>query len=483
MHLEKQFFLFLRISSAVVFLAFAFTIFGCSPIEVVSSSDSTNSDAAEVSVDDESDIDISTPFYSLNLPESWAGEYRYTYAPQENCLSGSKEDGAVMGHTLSLFLEGSNQADFFVTVSRTPAQDHEALHPQGTFCSQDVGQVEEGGYTWTVVVSKAIQPWEKDYDDNKVKSLVNQYASYVIPKFDPADVKDDTIFLGFLGTDSGNEWSHGEGKEVTENRIQSILSAGHWDGTNTGLNKSTVRENDSKYDFDFSSLSFDGSKITYEIPLSAQSVNRSYWSSKNRASTISYELRGWQSWTDAQPYKDKKTLQKYGVALNLVESSDGGSTWSKVEYLLYDAVPYGGADNPVAFVCLGKQGSLAYYTLNDPILRDSADSQVSYASEARSLMNQAITSGDYKQETSGCFDFPPLNASTEIVWALPAKFEDYKFKETNGYYIKVRYPAGSSLKFKGDAYEVFYVYDYGNGHIKLLPTTVSYAGGQYSDLF
>lgn len=419
-------------------------------------------------VNNEDENTITTPFYSVHLPDSWQGRYHHQYSSPEYSLTGDTEFGPTYGHSLSIFLDDSKQCEFFVTATKRIEKDGDPVFPQGRLYNRCVGEVQCENETWSIIVSKASLSQSDENDDSEV--LFDEYCSYVTPGLN-MQACSDCDFINFLGSETGEEWSHGESEKYAKERIEGILKSGIWGGTNSGFREGTVRERDTNFYFDFAALSFGDGRLDYLVPLSDDSISISY-PDETRSATSQWKLLNWSAYTDQPSYTDtEQSLHKIGLTLEIAESSDDGETWRKQSYLLYSAVPYAASSGfgNLNYLCFGKPEHASYYTLENVVVEAVKDQERCLSEANKLLLSYRQTEGD--DELS--------DPNLKCAFALPALFEDYSFDVVDGYYIKME----DTLNEDTAIYKVFYIYENGDGSITAHPTAQVDTVGKHSDLF
>ena len=408
--------------------------------------------------------EIITPLYSIHLPIAWRGRARCQYVPFETCLTESRDYGPCFGYECSVYLDDSKTAEFFVMATKPAAGQQGPFYPQGTVHSIAVGQVMIDGQPWDVMICRAFGVNSSQDLLVDGANILETYSSYITVAFQPEDVVDDASFIGFLSSPIGDAWGSSAGKEYVANRMAKILTKGHWDAAEPAWRLTSVSRRDEHFSFDYASLSFTDSSMSYSIwPGISSLFSQNAW-----FSSFDYRIYSWEPWANSAPYEDVETdTKQFGVSLTLAFSADQGVTWEQTGYLLYEAVPYAGNESITPFLCLGKEGVSGYYTVDEPHIRDSVTNQTTYIAEAKKLYRNAFELGTGADEWSYNYGYPFLTGEEEVVWALPSQFENYKFEPVTGYYIKVFRPAGSSVDYAYDSFFTLYIYDYGDNSIKL----------------
>lgn len=421
--------------------------------------------------------DIVTPLYSITIPPEISEMARWSYRGMPD--NGNAESFGVFAQETNVFFGEGQMTAFFVTATWNAQGDEETLYPQGDFENAIAGEIEHGDRRWYILVSRASKAFLETSGKECPTSDygIEEIASWVHVGFDPEAVTDDRVFVSFLESSIGDEWSHSDGLDYTKSRLASILESGYWDVTYPGLTEETVRQRDDTSTFDFTSVSFRNGSIEREIPLSmgyAQSVTNS-----TLPSPALYEVFDWEPHSSDSAYEDPDTdVTESGVKLTLIVSLDDGMNWDKRALLFYEALPYALATAD-PFLVMTNSSNNCLYTLNDPIIRDAVDHRELYLAEARLLVERALSEQESSFDLSG-FGYlaEATTSSDQVEWALPAKFENNKFDETSGHYVKLRYPSSSLPAGSEDSEQDFfctaYVYDYGNGTVYFTWTTSIY---------
>lgn len=441
------------------------------------------------------DITIATPFYTIQLPSSYEGRIKWRYMPYETPYTGDFDNGPIVGHSTSLFIDGSSYAEFFVMISKPGQGSAEPLGPQGMFCREHVGKVECGGSEWDVLLCAAFSvDDEGNANTDEVLAKLEQYKEYVSVGFAPEQVDDESVFLGFLSTELGSRWAQSEeGADKAESKIHAILESGSWDSLSPDNGASYIRGRDDNSAFDYASMRFDEGEIVYEIAPSFFSLRASHGITSfdrvpsntpllSRSESALYEINSWEPFQKSEG-EAAESAQKCGIRLSLIESRDGGSSWVKEQYLLYgmslgtpseDYSESGGSETAtpsMTVACLGKPNCDSYYTKDDPTIRGAAEKQEEYLDEARALYRAAFNSGtvstydEFSQQESVFGSLP--SEEDEVIWALPMKFEDYRFDTSIGYCIKIARTAENEEGQEIATNEVLFLYDDGNGKAML----------------
>lgn len=487
------------LAAIILTLALSFVLISCSAAgdqdPNMEESPSQNKSGTFEDAPNEEGVEIATPFYTIQLPASFDGRVKWRYMPYETPYTGDFNNGPVVAHSTSVFLDGSSYAEFFVMISKPESGSTEPIGPQGMFCSEHAGKIECCGSEWDVLVCA---PFKADGDGNanvdEVSEKLRQYKSFVSANFAPEQVVDDSVFLGFLSTELGSRWAQSEeGANEAESKIQAVLESGSWDSITPDNGESYVRGRDDNSAFDYASLNFGGDEIEYEVApsffsLTASQSATAYDRSPRRSPLLGretpalYEINSWEPFQESEG-EGQQVINKRGVKLYLIESRDGGTTWVKEPYLLYgmshgipseDYSESGGSetDTPsMTVACLGKPNCESCYTKNNPAMRSASENQGAYLDEARALYQAAFDSGtvstyeEYSQQESMFGSLP--SKDDEVIWALPMKFEDYRFDVSDGYCIKIARIAENKEDQPIATNEVLFVYDDGNGKAML----------------
>lgn len=464
----------------------ALTLAGLSASTLLSACSSSDTDSEEPPADSAQDEgqqeeptpssdgtpDIVTPLYSITLPPEMKERARWTF---QGMSDGENPEslGAVFAQDTNVFLDDDSTVAFFVEAIWNMHDDKKVFYPQGDFDNAVAGSVEFNGKNWYIVVSRAAKEFLDSVGERcpTADYEIEEIASWVTVDFNPEAVTDNLVFVSFLESSIGDEWSHGDGADVSKERLTSVLESGHWDVTYPELTETTVRARGDTSSFDFSSLSFHDGQIQRDIPLTVEYVPSS--SDTVLPSPAQYEVFDWEPYSLSSTFENPDTdTARSGVKITLIVSLDEGLNWGKRTFLLYEALPYALTENG-PFLVMTSEYHEGIYKLDDPIIRDAADRQDEYLAEARSLVGRALS----EQGSILEFDFSRYPAgeptsADQVTWALPASFENNKFDAAPGYYVKLRYPSSSYRSFyPRDSTEDFfctaYVYDYGNGAVCL----------------
>ena len=157
-----------------------------------------------------------------------------------------------------------------------------------------------------------------------------------------------------------------------------------------------------------------------------------------------------------QPKNMAERTANYALAVELIESVDGGKNWEKSRVVICQELPYGGA--PRVALVYDDTNDLRYYEGPQSVL-ESIEKQDAMRGDAESLLSEYYPIADEaeRQDLAHWFGNQPT-----VEYALRASFENYRFDAASGYLVKlytdsINSPIGALLPAV--------LYDYGNGEV------------------
>lgn len=398
---------------------------------------------------------IETPYFAVVLPSSWEGRYYYSYNPSSYYLDDNAAE-ALYGPSLSVFLDGSI-CTFTVAMSKPAAGSNNVAIYEGMMRTSIVGKAGKDD-EWDLFVSAAM-----DADNPDADVPVDEYAQYVSVRYDPSSVTDPGILLGYLTTEEGFTWGHGEGSDTAMSAIRDVLQGYMWVGTDPqGILSSTI-ERDSLTRLRFAAMNFSDDQISFRVPYDVVSFSNAGAHLNDddaslRSLSAQYEIRDWgnSSEQDNSLNNLQDATANYALAVELIESVDGGKNWEKSRVVICQELPYGGA--PRVALVYDDTNDLRYYEGPQSVL-ESIEKQDAMRGDAESLLSEYYPIADEaeRQDLAHWFGNQPT-----VEYALRASFENYRFDAASGYLVKlytdsINSPIGALLPAV--------LYDYGNGEV------------------